>query len=53
MTPVMKSALKQLYARLDRQKACYRFTIGYRDQAYQDNLRDRWHAIRPRARSYL
>lgn len=45
MTAPMKSALKRLYAQLDRVKACYRFTIGYRDQNYQDDLRRRWHDI--------
>lgn len=45
MTAAMKSALKRLYAQLERVKACYRFTIGYRDQKYQDELRDRWHGI--------
>ena len=45
MTAPMKAALKRLYAQFDRIKACYRFTIGYRDQSYQDALRDRWHGI--------
>ena len=45
LTAAMKTALTKLYARLDRVKACYRFQVGYRDQAYQDRLRKRWHDI--------
>lgn len=41
----MKRALTKLYKELDRQKACYRFTIGYRSAAKQKKLYDRWHEI--------
>jgi hypothetical protein len=45
LQPEMKRALTKLYKELDRQKACYRFTIGYRSKDTQKKLYDKWHAI--------
>jgi len=48
LDPAMKRALASLYKELDRQRACYRFTIGHRTFATQKDLFDRWHAIADR-----
>jgi hypothetical protein len=41
----MKSRLTTLYGILDKQNACYRFNIGFRDETVQRDLYDRWHQI--------
>ncbi len=48
LEPDTKRALAKLYKELDRQKACYRFTIGYRSKSTQQKLYDRWHEIADR-----
>ncbi len=45
LTRAMKKRLAKLYKILDHQRACYRFTIGFRDKAKQKDLYDRWHQI--------
>lgn len=48
LKPDMKRALTRLYKELDRRRACYRFTIGYRSSSTQKDLFDRWHHIADR-----
>ena len=45
LTPAMKNSLARLYKILNRQRACYRFNIGFRTKAKQTELYDRWHQI--------
>jgi hypothetical protein len=41
----MKSALSRLFTNLDAIGACYKWIIGFRNESYQQDLYDRWHAI--------
>jgi hypothetical protein len=45
LTHEMKAALRRLYNALDAISACYHFTLGWRSQEYQDQLRKDWHDI--------
>ena len=48
LKPDMKRSLTRLYKQLDRRRACYRFTIGYRSSSTQKDLFDRWHHLADR-----
>lgn len=51
LRPAMKAALDRLYHELeDHHNACYRFTSGFRSQAKQTKLFNRWHKIADKPR---
>ena len=45
LSALMKGRLKALYSLLEKDNACYKFVVGFRNETTQKDLYDRWHQI--------